>query len=110
MRSFRFAISICTAPYVRYILVRQVISTRAARYWAVPPKIDRRLSISTVSGQLREKLIVGGRLREKKGRRRRRKRGKEEKNKRRRRTYFPRDALTRASSRSSSAGAFSPVA
>ncbi|RRT44287.1 hypothetical protein B296_00052414, partial [Ensete ventricosum] len=45
-----------------------------ASYWAVPPEIDRRRSISAIGGRLREK---SGRLREKKGRRRRR--GKEEK-------------------------------
>ncbi|RWW38014.1 hypothetical protein BHE74_00056781 [Ensete ventricosum] len=57
----RFAISICTALYGRYISVRQIIGTRIAHYWAVPPKIDRRWSIS----------VVGGRLRKKKGRKRR---------------------------------------
>ncbi|RWW03986.1 hypothetical protein GW17_00032817, partial [Ensete ventricosum] len=57
----RFAISICTALYGRYISVRQIIGTRIARYWAVPPKIDRRWSIS----------VVGGLLRKKKGRKRR---------------------------------------
>ncbi|RWW38944.1 hypothetical protein BHE74_00055770, partial [Ensete ventricosum] len=86
----RFAISTCIARYGRYLLVRQVASTRTVRYRAVPLKIDRRWSISAVSGQLREKstadgrlrekLTVGDRLSEKKGRRRRR--GKEEKKKR----------------------------
>ncbi|RWV87017.1 hypothetical protein GW17_00051034 [Ensete ventricosum] len=76
-------------PYGRYISVRQVAGTRTTRYRAVPPKIDRRRSISVVDGRLREKSTVdnrlrekstvGGRLSEKKGRRRR---GKEEKKKR----------------------------
>ncbi|RWW70050.1 hypothetical protein BHE74_00022301, partial [Ensete ventricosum] len=69
----KFAISIFTAWYGRYIPVRQVAGTRTARYRAVPPKIDSRRSISAVDGRLREK---SGRLREKKGRRRR---GKEKK-------------------------------
>ncbi|RWW01454.1 hypothetical protein GW17_00035507 [Ensete ventricosum] len=51
---------------------------RTTRYRAVPPKIDCQRSISAVSGRLREKSTVGGRLSEKKGRRR----GKEEKKKR----------------------------
>ncbi|RRT59672.1 hypothetical protein B296_00045647 [Ensete ventricosum] len=46
----RFAISTCTARYGRYIPVRQVTSTRTARYWTVPSKIDRRRSISVVAG------------------------------------------------------------
>ncbi|RZS00828.1 hypothetical protein BHM03_00030602, partial [Ensete ventricosum] len=74
----KFAISIFTAWYGLYIPVRQVASTRTARYRPIPPKIDSRRSISAVDGRLREK---SGRLREKKGRRRR---GKEKKNKRRR--------------------------
>ncbi|RRT72124.1 hypothetical protein B296_00034824, partial [Ensete ventricosum] len=49
---------------------------RTARYRVVPPKINRRRSISTVGGRLREKSTVGGRLRENKERRRR---GKKEK-------------------------------
>ncbi|RZS14797.1 hypothetical protein BHM03_00046539 [Ensete ventricosum] len=83
----RFAISTCTAWYGQYILVRQVTSTRTARYQAVPSKIDRRQPIeeeigrlretSTVGGRLREKSTVGSRLRKKKGTRR----GKEKKKK-----------------------------
>ncbi|RWW03035.1 hypothetical protein GW17_00033851, partial [Ensete ventricosum] len=49
-----------------------------ARYWAVPPKIDCRRSISAVGGRLKKKSTVGGRLRKKKGRRR----GKEKKKRR----------------------------
>ncbi|RWW57556.1 hypothetical protein BHE74_00035639, partial [Ensete ventricosum] len=75
----RFAISTCTAWYRQYISVHQVVGTRTARCGVVLPKIDRQRSISAVGGRLREKLIVGGRLSEKKGRRRR---GKEEKKKR----------------------------
>ncbi|RWW19538.1 hypothetical protein BHE74_00024625, partial [Ensete ventricosum] len=56
----RFAISVCTAWYGRYIPVRQVIDIRLP-----------------TTRRYRQKSIVGGRLREKKGRRRRR--GKEEK-------------------------------
>ncbi|RWW81686.1 hypothetical protein BHE74_00009901 [Ensete ventricosum] len=36
----------------------QVASTRTARYVAVPPKIDRRRSISVVGGRLREKSTI----------------------------------------------------
>ncbi|RRT74087.1 hypothetical protein B296_00027542, partial [Ensete ventricosum] len=42
---------------------------RAVCNQAVPPKIDRWRSISVIDRRLREKLIVGGRLREKKERR-----------------------------------------
>ncbi|RZR88657.1 hypothetical protein BHM03_00016277 [Ensete ventricosum] len=61
-----FAISTCTARYGRYISIRQVTSTRIARYRAVPSKIDRWRPIE-------EEIDVDGRLRKKKGR----KRGKE---------------------------------
>ncbi|RWW40613.1 hypothetical protein BHE74_00053962 [Ensete ventricosum] len=44
----RFAISIFTARYEQYILVCQVAGMRTARYRAVPPKINRRRSISAV--------------------------------------------------------------
>ncbi|RWW27911.1 hypothetical protein GW17_00007636 [Ensete ventricosum] len=73
----KFAISICTARYERYIPIHQVTGTRTARYRAVPSKIDRRRSISAVGGRLKKKSTVGGRLRKKKGRR-----GKEKKKKR----------------------------
>ncbi|RWV90551.1 hypothetical protein GW17_00047232 [Ensete ventricosum] len=39
-----------------YILVRQVASTRTASYRAVPPKIDRRQSISTVDDRLKGEI------------------------------------------------------
>ncbi|RRT48902.1 hypothetical protein B296_00052734, partial [Ensete ventricosum] len=80
----RFVISTCTARYERYIPVRQVVGTRTARYQAVPPKIDRRRSISVVGDRLREKPTVDGRLREKKWKKKNRKRRKKEK----RSTYF----------------------
>ncbi|RRT57106.1 hypothetical protein B296_00032021, partial [Ensete ventricosum] len=73
--------------------IHQVASTQTASYQAVPPKIDRRRSISAISGQLREKSTIDGRLREKKGRRRR---GKEEKKKDE--YLFPRTILVGASS------------
>ncbi|RWV94487.1 hypothetical protein GW17_00042970 [Ensete ventricosum] len=86
MDKSRFAISTCTARYERYIPVRQVAGTRTAHYQAVPPKIDRRQSISAVSGRLREKSTMGGRLREKStvdGRLREKRRKKEKRS-----TYF----------------------
>ncbi|RWW31275.1 hypothetical protein GW17_00004104 [Ensete ventricosum] len=42
-----------------------VTGTRTARYRTVPPKIDRRRSISTVDGRLKKKSTVDSRLREK---------------------------------------------
>ncbi|RWW27542.1 hypothetical protein GW17_00008025 [Ensete ventricosum] len=89
----RFAISTYTARYGRYIPVRQFAGTRTARYRAVPPKIDRRRSISAVDGRFRPSTVdfgrqrpiegeidrrqsistVDGRLREKKKKRKRRK-------------------------------------
>ncbi|RWW78215.1 hypothetical protein BHE74_00013568, partial [Ensete ventricosum] len=82
---------------VKVIPKAKVTSTRIARYLAVPPK-------STIGGRLREKLIVGGQLREKKGRRgkeERRRRGEEERS-----TNFPHTALARASSPPSLASDF----
>ncbi|RWW02889.1 hypothetical protein GW17_00033998 [Ensete ventricosum] len=60
---FRFAISTYIARYGWYIPVRQVVGTRTACYRVVPSKIDRRWSISAVSGRLREKPTVSGRFR-----------------------------------------------
>ncbi|RZR88796.1 hypothetical protein BHM03_00016429, partial [Ensete ventricosum] len=37
-------------------MVRQVASTQIARYRAVPPKIDRRRSISAVNGRLKGEI------------------------------------------------------
>ncbi|RZR97957.1 hypothetical protein BHM03_00027242, partial [Ensete ventricosum] len=80
--------------------VRQVASTRTARYRAVPSKIDRRRSISA----------VGGRLSEKKGRRRRRgKRRKKKRKEEKKNTYRPRAVLARALSPLPPVGAFSPA-
>ncbi|RZS16056.1 hypothetical protein BHM03_00048020, partial [Ensete ventricosum] len=76
----RFAISTCTARYGRFIPVRQVAGTRTARYRAVPPKIDRRRSISAVGGRLREK----------------REEEEEEKKKKRKEYLFPRAILAGA--------------
>ncbi|RWW07658.1 hypothetical protein GW17_00028952 [Ensete ventricosum] len=45
-----------TARYGRYMPVRQVAGMRTARYRAVPPKIDRRRSISAVGGQLKGEI------------------------------------------------------
>ncbi|RWW22688.1 hypothetical protein GW17_00013102 [Ensete ventricosum] len=81
----RFAISTCIARYGQYILVRQVTDTRTVGYRAVPSKIDRQRSISAIGDRLREKSIVDGRLRKKKGRRR----GKEKKKKRGRKNTSP---------------------
>ncbi|RZR85031.1 hypothetical protein BHM03_00011955 [Ensete ventricosum] len=106
--------------YERYIPIRQVAGTRTARYRAVPPKIDRRRSISTVGDRLREKSTVDDRLSEKKGKRRR---GKEEKKKRGKKKEYPAPArrprphavLARTPSslarrrRQRVAGAFSPA-
>ncbi|RWW45203.1 hypothetical protein BHE74_00048968 [Ensete ventricosum] len=57
MKSFypRFAISIFTARYGRYIPVRQVAGTRTARYRAVQPKIDLRWSIEREKGRKKKK-------------------------------------------------------
>ncbi|RRT39376.1 hypothetical protein B296_00045462, partial [Ensete ventricosum] len=52
----RFAISTCTARYRQYIPVRQVVGTQTARYRAVPPKIDRRWSISIVDSRFEGKI------------------------------------------------------
>ncbi|RWV82370.1 hypothetical protein GW17_00056135 [Ensete ventricosum] len=57
---------------------RSVTDTRTIHYQVVLPKIDRWRSISTVDSRLRKKSIVGGRLREKRGRRRRGKKEKKE--------------------------------
>ncbi|RZS04287.1 hypothetical protein BHM03_00034600 [Ensete ventricosum] len=103
----KFAISICIGPYIPVRQVTgtltacyravppaigryRLLSGGTACYRAVPPaigryrllsggtaKIDRRWSISVISGRLKKKSIVGHRLREK-GRRRR---GKEERRK-----------------------------
>ncbi|RWW80717.1 hypothetical protein BHE74_00010934 [Ensete ventricosum] len=51
----RFAISIFTVRYGRYIPVRQVVGTRTARYRAVPSKIDRRRSIEREKGRNKKK-------------------------------------------------------
>ncbi|RWW64820.1 hypothetical protein BHE74_00027913, partial [Ensete ventricosum] len=53
----------------------QVAGTRTARYRAVPPKIDHRRSISTVSSGLREKSTVGS-IKGEKGKKKKRKRRK----------------------------------
>ncbi|RRT49144.1 hypothetical protein B296_00048351 [Ensete ventricosum] len=52
----RFAISIFTAWYGRYILVHQVAGTWTARYRAVPPKIDCWRSISVVDSRLKGEI------------------------------------------------------
>ncbi|RWW45518.1 hypothetical protein BHE74_00048643, partial [Ensete ventricosum] len=83
----RIAISLCTA-----------CSPIAERYAdrSLPggtTKIDRRRSISVVGIRLREKSIVSGRLREKKGRRRRR---REEEKKKSIHTSYPRVFLAHA--------------
>ncbi|RWV86081.1 hypothetical protein GW17_00052069 [Ensete ventricosum] len=88
-----------------YRPVLQVAGTWTAHYRAVPPKIDHRRSILVVDGRLREKLTVGGRLSEKKGRRRRR-RGKEEKKKEEKKKEYLAPARRR---RPWVAGAFSPA-
>ncbi|RZR89568.1 hypothetical protein BHM03_00017328, partial [Ensete ventricosum] len=68
-----FTISIYTAWYGRYTLIRQVTGTRTARYRTILPKIDHR---QPIEGE----IDVGGRLREKSGRLRE-KREEEEKKK-----------------------------
>ncbi|RWW30927.1 hypothetical protein GW17_00004472, partial [Ensete ventricosum] len=75
----RFAISTYAARYGRYIPVRQVAGTRTIRYRMVPPKIDRRQSISVVGGRLREKSDqIEGEKGKKKKRKRRKRIGEEE--------------------------------
>ncbi|RWW33087.1 hypothetical protein GW17_00002220 [Ensete ventricosum] len=54
--SLTFAISTFTAWYGWYIPDRQVVGTRTAHYRAVPPKIDRRQSISTVGDRLKGEI------------------------------------------------------
>ncbi|RZR92633.1 hypothetical protein BHM03_00020969 [Ensete ventricosum] len=49
---------VCNFDLYRPYPVRQVTGTRTARYRAVPSKIDRRRSISAVSGRLKKKLTV----------------------------------------------------
>ncbi|RWW04642.1 hypothetical protein GW17_00032124 [Ensete ventricosum] len=118
-------LSLTSASDLSYLCLSAfVTNTWTARYRAVPPKIDRRRSISavgrrqsispvggrlkkksTVDDRLREKLIVAklivdGRLRKKKGRR-----GKEEKKKRR----IPRPRAVTAHGSPALAAAFSPA-
>ncbi|RRT65321.1 hypothetical protein B296_00030780 [Ensete ventricosum] len=69
----RFAISICTTRYGRYIPVRQVTSTRTARYWSVPQKIDRRRPIE---GEIDHRQSIEGEKGKKKKKRERRKKKK----------------------------------
>ncbi|RWV83402.1 hypothetical protein GW17_00054993 [Ensete ventricosum] len=110
----RFAISIFIARYERYIPVRQVVGTRTARYRAVPPKIDRRQSISVVGGRLkgeidRRRSIEGEidrrrSIEREKGRKKKKRKKKKKKEKRRKKTYRPRAVLTRAPSPPASHG------
>ncbi|RWW36822.1 hypothetical protein BHE74_00058114, partial [Ensete ventricosum] len=53
-----FAILTFTARYGRYIPVRHVAGTRTARYRAIPPKIDRRRSISGEKGKNKKRNIA----------------------------------------------------
>ncbi|RWW50160.1 hypothetical protein BHE74_00043600, partial [Ensete ventricosum] len=97
-----------TARYGRYIPVRQVAGTRTARYWAVPPKIDRRRSISIVGGRLkgeidRRRLIEGEidhwrSIEREKGRKKKKRKKKKKKEKKRKITYRPRAVLARVPS------------
>ncbi|RWW21123.1 hypothetical protein GW17_00014737 [Ensete ventricosum] len=92
----------------RYILVRQVAGTWTARYRAVPPKIDRRRSISVVDGRLKGEIdhrrSIEGEIdrrrsieREKRRKKKKRKK-KKKKEKKRKNTYRHRTVLARASS------------
>ncbi|RRT80061.1 hypothetical protein B296_00012429 [Ensete ventricosum] len=78
-----FAISTCTARYRRYIPVRQVTGMRTVRYWAIPPKIDRR---RLIGGEIDRRRSIEG----EKGKKKKKKRRKE------RSTSFPRAVLARA--------------
>ncbi|RWW21409.1 hypothetical protein GW17_00014435 [Ensete ventricosum] len=64
------------AWYGRYIPVRQVASTRTARYRAVPPKIDRRRSISAIDGRLKGEIDRRRSIEREKGRKKKRKKKK----------------------------------
>ncbi|RWW32442.1 hypothetical protein GW17_00002884 [Ensete ventricosum] len=77
---------------------------RTVRYRAVPPKIDRRWSISAVGGRLKKKSTVGGRLRKKKEKRR----GKEKK-KKRGEERIPRPRAVAARGLPAPTAAFSPT-
>ncbi|RZS10752.1 hypothetical protein BHM03_00042017, partial [Ensete ventricosum] len=87
----RFAISIFTARYRRYIPVRQVAGTRTARYRAVPPKIDRRRSIE---GEIERRRSIE----REKGRKKKKRKKKKKKEKRRKKPCRPRAVLTHAPS------------
>ncbi|RWW47366.1 hypothetical protein BHE74_00046653 [Ensete ventricosum] len=96
-----------TARTGRYISVRQVAGTWTARYRVVPPKIDRRWSISAVGSRLkgeidRRRSIEGEidweidrrrLIEQEKGRKKKKKKEKKRKN-----TYRPRAVLAHAPS------------
>ncbi|RZR70675.1 hypothetical protein BHM03_00001044, partial [Ensete ventricosum] len=75
----RFAISIFTARYGQYIPVHQVAGTRTARYRAVPPKIDRRRSISTVGDRLKGEIDRQRSIEREKGRKKKKRKKKKKK-------------------------------
>ncbi|RWW55871.1 hypothetical protein BHE74_00037455, partial [Ensete ventricosum] len=71
-----------TAGYRWYILVRQVAGMRTARYRAVPPKIDRRRSISVVGDRLKGEIDHRQSIEREKGRKKKRKKKKKKEKKR----------------------------
>ncbi|RWW88228.1 hypothetical protein BHE74_00002907 [Ensete ventricosum] len=73
----RFAISMFTTRYGRYIPVRQVAGTRTVSYRAVPPKID---------GRLKGEIDCRRSIEREKGRKKK-KRKKKKKEKKRKNTY-----------------------
>ncbi|RZR75310.1 hypothetical protein BHM03_00054506, partial [Ensete ventricosum] len=70
-----------TARYGRYIPVRQVAGTRTAHYRAVPPKINRRRSISAVGGRLKREIDRRRSIEREKGRKKKRKKKKKKEEK-----------------------------
>ncbi|RWV80020.1 hypothetical protein GW17_00058764, partial [Ensete ventricosum] len=90
------------AWYGRYIPVRQVAGTWTARYRAVPPKIDRRRSISAVGGRLKGEIdrrrSIEGEIDRRRSIEREKGRKKKKRKKKRKNTHRPRAVLARAPS------------
>ncbi|RWW58263.1 hypothetical protein BHE74_00034896, partial [Ensete ventricosum] len=94
----RFAILTCIARYGQYILVRQVIGTRTARYRAVSPKIDRR---RLIEGEIDRRRSIEGEIDRRwsiEGEKGKKKKKKKKKRRKERSTSFPRIVLARAPS------------
>ncbi|RRT60668.1 hypothetical protein B296_00033651, partial [Ensete ventricosum] len=77
----------------------QVAGTRTARYRAVPPKIDHRLSISAVDDRLKGEIDRRRSIEREKGKKKKKKRKKNKKRKEEKKnTYRPRAVLARVPS------------